>query len=296
MTKQTTHEIVTAHIVAAIEAGAPTFQMPWIRGAAAGAPVNVASRKAYRGINTLMLWGAGMQYTSSTWGTFKQWKDKGASVRKGEKGTPVVFFKKLDVTKENAQGEQEQRQLALIRHSFVFNADQVDGYEAPEAPEPRQDLTERLANVDRFCTNTGARIEHGGAAAFYRPSTDHIQMPPRELFTGTDTSTATESYYSTLLHELTHWTGNRHRLDRLELKSRKGYAFEELVAELGAAMLCQSLEITPEPRPDHAAYLASWLEALKNDDRAIFKAAAEAQKACDYLEALQAAHTNQEAA
>lgn len=299
--KVNAYEVVTAQIVEAIEAGALTFSMPWHRqGGASGLPFNAATGSTYKGINILRLWvGESAQgFSTNAWASYKQWQAKGCQVRKGEKGTPIVFFKPLEVSREK-DGETIKNTIPLIRLSTVFNADQVDGYVAPSTIEMPDDKTASLVAVDAFVSSTGADVRHGGGAAYYRPSSDHIQMPPRELFTGTNTSSATEAYYSTLLHELTHWTGARHRLDRLEFKNSfgsEGYAFEELVAELGAAFLCQSLGVTATPREDHAAYIQSWLKVLKSDSRAVFRAAALAQKAADYLHGLQDSKAINEAA
>ena len=154
---------------------------------------------------------------------------------------------------------------------------------------PVTDPVTRDGHAEAFISATGADIRHGGQCAFYRPATDHIQMPERELFTGTQTSSATEAYYGTLLHELTHWTGAKTRCAR-NLTGRFGsqaYAMEELVAELGSAFLSAELGITPVPRPDHAGYIASWLKVLKEDKRAIFTAASKAAQAADFLQQFQ---------
>lgn len=302
MTKPNAYEVITAQIVEAIEAGALTFTMPWnSKGRASGLPFNASTGNAYNGINILRLWvgESANGFSTNAWASYKQWQAKGCQVRKGEKGTPIVFFKPLEIERKGADGGPEKATIPLIRLSTVFNADQVEGYASPAALDTEEDKTARLRAADLFVGNAGADIRHGGDAAFYRPSADYIQMPNRSQFIGTDTSTATEAYYSTLLHELTHWTGNKRRLDRLEFKNSfgsEGYAFEELVAELGAAFLCQSLGVTVTPRQDHAAYIQSWLKVLKNDSRAIFKAAAQAQKAADYLHGLQAAKATQKAA
>ena len=302
MSKPNAYEVITAQIVEAIEAGALTFTMPWNnKGRASGLPFNASTGNAYNGINILRLWvgESANGFSTNAWASYKQWQAKGCQVRKGEKGTPIVFFKPLEIERKGADGDPEKATIPLIRLSTVFNADQVEGYASPAALDTEEDKTARLRAADLFVGNAGADIRHGGDAAFYRPSADYIQMPNRSQFVGTDTSTATESYYSTLLHELTHWTGNKRRLDRLEFKNSfgsEGYAFEELVAELGAAFLCQSLGVTVTPRQDHAAYIQSWLKVLKNDSRAIFKAAAQAQKAADYLHGLQAIKSTEKAA
>jgi antirestriction protein ArdC len=169
----------------------------------------------------------------------------------------------------------------------VFNADQIEGWRAPE--ERRLGLVGAIETAEQFVANTKAEIRHGGDRAFYRQKDDFIQVPDMDLFTGTPTSSPTESYYAVLLHELTHWTGHKRRLDR-DLTGRFGdesYAMEELVAELGAAFLCADLGISNGPRDDHAAYVANWLKVLKNDKKAIFTAASKAGQAADYLSRLE---------
>jgi antirestriction protein ArdC len=169
----------------------------------------------------------------------------------------------------------------------VFNVEQIDGlpdhFHAPA--EPRIDPVERIEHADRFFEATRAEIRHGGNMACYSVTTDQVRMPPFETFRDA------ESYYATLAHELAHWTRHPSRLDRDFGRKQwgdEGYAREELVAELGAAFLCADLDLAPEPRADHAGYIASWLEVLKNDKRAIFQAAAHAQRAADFLNGLQA--------
>jgi antirestriction protein ArdC len=152
----------------------------------------------------------------------------------------------------------------------------------------RQDDTQIIATVDNFIANTNAVIrEHGDGRAFYAPALDTITMPLRELFRATKTSTATECYYSTKLHELGHWTGHKSRLDRLEVSNKKGYAFEELVAEITAAMLCADLGVSVSLRADHLQYIKGWLEALDKDVKFIFSAGAKAQQAVEFLFSLQ---------
>lgn len=275
------HQHLTDRIVAAIEAGAGQWQMPWHRGSGGRAPVNISSGNAYRGVNVLALWVEAQVngYGSHLWGTFRQWADKGASVRKGQKASYVVFYKEIEV--EAGEGNEDERKSRLFaRATPVFNADQVEGLERA----PVVAVTE-LPDVDGFIASTKAAIVHGGHRAYYVPKLDEIHMPPRELFTGSATSSATEAYYSTLLHELTHWTGPAHRCAR-DLSGRFGteaYAMEELVAELGAAFLCAELGIAVEPRADHAQYLAHWLKVLKADKRAIFTAASKAGEAVAFL-------------
>lgn len=279
------HQHITNQIVAVIERGAGDFQLPWHNGGNILRSINVASKKPYRGINIVALWAASEQhgFTSSLWGTYRQWAEVGAQVRKGEKSSYVIFYKELEVATPTNGSEDEIETRLIARATPVFAAEQVEGYVLPAIPSSVP--VESIATADALVQATHAVIEHGGSRAFYRPSTDTIQLPLREDFIGTASSTAQEAYYSTLLHELTHWTSAPHRCNR-QLGKRFGdnaYAMEELIAELGAAFLCADLGITPEPRTDHAQYLASWLAILKADKRAIFTAASAASKATEYL-------------
>jgi antirestriction protein ArdC len=231
-------------------------------------------------------------FSNNHWATFKQWQEIGAQVNKGAKGTPIIFYKrtqydkKLDKPNELGQTEVVEQGFVL-KHSYVFNAAQVSGWVAPEV-KALPDLTERITAADDFVTKTRAVIVEEGERALYNFLSDRILIPPRNLFVGTETCNPTEAYYSTLLHELTHWTGAESRCNRDFGKKRekKDYAMEELIAELGAAFLCVELQITLEPRPDHAAYIDGWLKIMKEDVKAIFEAARKATQAVDYLNAL----------
>jgi antirestriction protein ArdC len=191
-------------------------------------------------------------------------------------------------TETGDNGVEIEREIPFLKGCTVFCAEQIDGlpehfYARPSPPLP---ASERIKGAERFAANSGANIRHGSNRVFYAIDADRVQLPPFESFTDP------ESYYATLLHELTHWTRHASRLNREFGRKRwgdAGYAAEELVAELGAAFLCADLAITPEPRADHASYIASWLDVLKNDKRAIFTAAAHAQRAADYLHGLQSA-------
>ncbi|WMS45327.1 zincin-like metallopeptidase domain-containing protein (plasmid) [Acuticoccus sp. MNP-M23] len=292
------HQHITDQIVTAIEAGADNWQMPWHRSAhAITRPQNIASGKGYRGINVLSLWvaAAANDYAHGMWGTYKQWQEHGAQVKKGEKSSVIVFYKELERAREDDPSETET--VLFARASRVFNAAQVEGFTV-EDEAPTEDRIEPVDAAEAFTAATGAMVNIGGERAFYRPAKDRIQMPDRERFTGTATSNPTEAWYGTLLHEICHWSGAAHRLDR-QLSTRFGddaYAAEELIAELGAAFLCADLGITSEPRPDHAAYLASWLKILKADKKAVFTAASAAGKAADYLTNLAAAQPQRQAA
>jgi antirestriction protein ArdC len=254
-------------------------------------PTNIASKKAYRGINIVALWAASEArgYSCGTWGTYKQWAEAGAQVRKGEKASFVVFYKEITVATDTDDSDSDDTGKRLFaRATPVFAAEQVDGY-APPTIEAPATVIAPIERAEIFVAKTGAAISYGGSRAFYRPSTDSIHLPPREAFIGTPTSTPAESLYSTILHEQVHYTSAEHRCNR-ELGKRFGddaYCMEELVAELGAAFLCADLGIAVEPRADHAQYLAEWLSVLKADKKAIFTAASKASQAVEFLTGLQ---------
>lgn len=287
MTKPTIHERVTETIIAAIEKGAGQFQMPWHQQAIG--LTNIASGKAYRGINVLTLWAVAMNrgYAGGKWGTFKQWKQREQFVCKGEKGAPIVFYKIIETT-DKETGEDKTQIFA--RGSTVFHSSQITGYEEDAPQAPPTDPIERIERAEGYAVATGAKIEHGGQIACYSPKLDLVRMPQIGLFHGTQTIPAVEAYYATLLHELVHYSGHESRCNRDQGQGRATYAFEELVAELGSAFLCAELGLSPAVREDHAAYIAEWLKCLKEDSRAIFRAASLATKAVDYLNALQPAH------
>lgn len=316
----------TAQIIAAIESGAGSWTMPWNRRRdPSGAysmpthvmPTNVTTGKAYKGVNVLALWAAATEadYPTSEWGTYKQWAEKGAQVRKGEKATFIVFWKFFDKAQKGSGGDATSAPDAtgdststsptsaksatmMARGYSVFNAAQVDGYISPVPvtpapadvpatpvasvdPSATSDPTPdpRLPSVDAFFASIGVDLRHGGDRACYSPLFDYVKMPEFADFH------STAAYYGTLAHEYTHWTGHSSRLDR-DLKGRFGdaqYAAEELIAELGAAFLCGHLDLYTEPRPDHAQYLSHWLSILKADKRAIFTAASKAQQAVDWM-------------
>lgn len=268
--------------------------MPWhTSGRDSFSPINAQSRKAYRGINTLCLWAAAQSkgYSSGEWATYQQWQDKGAQVQKGEKATTVVFWKFANSQSETDDDESRTGSHLLFTRGYsVFNAAQVSGY-TPKG-EPELPAMERIEAADAFFKAVGADVRHGGNRAYYTTSDDHIQMPEDRRFD------APLSYYSTLAHEHTHWTGAGSRLKR-EFGKRFGdmaYATEELVAELGAAFTLAHLGLSSEPREDHAQYIESWLKVLKGDKRAIFTAASKAQAAADFMAARQAKSSVEEAA
>ncbi len=275
------YEEVTNKIVKQLEKGVKPWSRSWDGGASFAMPQNATTGNAYNGINVLLLWGSAEEnaFDTQDWGSYLQWQQQKKQVKKGAKGSPIVFYKTLE-----KEEDDKVKTIPLIRHSFVFNACQLEGY----IPKEKEDkpLIERLENVDNYIMNTGAKIFHdGGNRAFYNRMSDDIHLPQREAFKDT------ESLYSVTLHELVHYTGAPHRLNRTKGKKfgDKDYAYEELVAELGAAFGCAKLEICNEPREDHAAYMENWLEVLKGDKRAIFLAASEASKAVEYMDQLQGA-------
>jgi antirestriction protein ArdC len=277
------HQTITDQIVAALEAGTDKASLPWHRtGAYSIMPKNAATKEPYNGINVLSLWATAeaRQYPTSLWATYRQWQSLDAQVRKGEKAALVVFYKQYEATPTD---EHDDGQRRVAKASWVFNVAQVDGFTVGE-PLPPLPPVERMERAERFLMATGAEIRIGGEMAYYRPSTDHIQMPDEHLFRA-DGFQRTSDWYSVLAHELGHWSGAETRLNR-DLKSRFGdeaYAMEELIAELTSAFLCAELGISVAPRPDHASYIANWLKVLKEDKRAVFTAAAKASEAAKYL-------------
>lgn len=290
-TRQDVHATITSKIISKMEQGKLPWFKPWNAEHAAGSisrPLRY-NGESYHGVNVLMLWLTAEErgYHCPLWITFNQAKELGGHVRKGEKGTTVVYanqFTKRET--DQATGEETEEKIPFLKSYTVFNALQVEGlpnhYYAMK--EQAKNLAERLADVELFVAKTKANIQHGGNRACYLPCADCVQMPAYENFKDR------EAYYGTLCHELTHWTGNANRLDRNLTKSRfgdDGYAIEELVAELGSAFLAADMGIASEPRMDHAAYLQNWIKVLKDDKKAIFTAAATAEKAVTFLHSLQ---------
>lgn len=298
--KQDVYKRITDHIVTALENGVRPWIKPWNADHAAGRitrPLR-GNGQPYQGINVIMLWSAAVErgYSAAIWMTFRQAQALGANVRKGEKGSLVVYADAITRKTENeATGEENEERIPFLKGYTVFNVEQVDGlpahFHAPAAP--RLDPVQRIEAAERFFATTGAAIGHGGNRAFYSPGEDRVQMPPFETFCDA------QSYYATLAHEVTHWTKHPARLDREFGRKRwgdEGYAMEELVAELGAAFLCADLDLTHEPREEHASYIDHWLKVMKQDARAIVSAASHAQKAADYLNGLQSSTASEEQA
>lgn len=279
---------ITEKIVSDLEAGVKPWMKPW-------SAVNTDGRitrplrhngQPYSGMNVLLLWSEQMSrgFSSAMWMTFKQALELGASVRKGESGATVVFASRFTKSQADGNGNEVDREIPFLKAYTVFNIEQIDGLpdHYHRSSEPVPDPVARIEAADRFFRDTGSVVRHGGNHAFYAPGPDLIQMPAFETFKDP------ASYYAVLGHEHVHWTAEKSRVGRdlsRYAKDRSDRAREELIAELGSCFLCADLGIAPElePRPDHASYLQSWLSVLASDKRAIFQAAAHAQRAVAYL-------------
>ncbi len=281
---------ITNLIVQELEKGVRPWLKPWNAEHAAGRITRPLRHNGqpYSGINVLTLWteATAQGFSCPIWMTYKQAQELGAQVRKGEKGSPVVFADRLHRKETDDNGDEISREIPFLKGYSVFNCEQIDGLPAhySTSAAPILDPVQRIERIEQFFAKTGADIRHGGDRAYYAIHNDHVQMPPFETFRDA------ESYYATLAHEMTHWTRHEKRLNREFGRKRwgdEGYAAEELVAELGSAFLSADLGLTPEPREDHASYIAHWLTVLKNDNRAIFTAAAHAERACGFLQGLQ---------
>lgn len=272
---------VTNRIIAAMESGTPPWVHPWQSSTGSMLPLNLSSGRHYRGINVLLLnmvqYSRG--YPLNRWMTYQQARALGAQVRKGESGTEVVFFKMHEFGADSAdQPESDRRVIPLIRSFTVFNAGQIDGL--PEALIPASKPVyewQACEAAEAILATSGADIHYGGSRAFYSPSEDHIQLPSRGDFS------SAADFSRVALHELTHWSGHPSRCDRplLGRQHIEAYAFEELVAELGSAFLTDYCGLAGALQ--HASYIESWLQALRNDKKLIFTAASQAQKAADFL-------------
>jgi antirestriction protein ArdC len=267
-------EEITNSLVDAIKTGTAPWTRPWRGGEA---PKNISGRE-YSGINTLILTVKGLELDGGLdprWMTYCQANERGMKIKKGAKGTHVTLWK--PITEAN---EQEEKIVAVVQRFFtVFHASQVEGI--TEYTPPTVNEIEAHETAEKIISASGAEIVYGGARAYYQPSTDSIHMPPKEDFI------SATGYYSTLLHELTHWTGHSTRLNRNISGGRysQTYAREELVAEIGSMFISCAAKIpqSDDVFQNHASYVDSWLECIKNDQNAIFKAAADANRAADYI-------------
>lgn len=277
------YQDITNAIIAQLESGVAPWVKPWSGGSSMCLPKRVTGEN-YKGINILLLWTAAHErgFSSAYWMTFKQAKELGAQVRKGEKSTTIVYANVFTRDEQDKDGNDIERTIPFLKTYAVFNADQIDGLpeQFNEESLPLTTTEQRIQSVDTYFAKVGADIREGGSKAFYAPSSDHIQIPVFAAF-----KTA-HDFATTLCHEAIHWTKKESRLNRdfgREKWGDAGYAREELVAEIGSAFLAADFGLEFEPLPDHAAYIATWLTVLKNDKRAIFQAASHAQKAVQYL-------------
>jgi antirestriction protein ArdC len=271
-------EELTKDIIAKLESGVMPWRKPWdaAKCASASSPMNPTTGRAYRGINALALAMSPHSFTSGDprWCSYKQADGRGWQVRKGEKGTIVFFYKKLNIKDE----DQEDRTIPLLRAYTVFHASQIDGIPEFVQPEATKPVIERITDVDMILQASGVRVEIGGDRAFYRQATDHIQMPPEQAFEDMP------AWAATVIHELAHASGAKHRLDR-DLTGRFGssaYSREELRAELASLFVGNALDL-PCDVPNHASYIESWVKVLKDDKREIFRAAADANRIAEWI-------------
>lgn len=276
------YSIITDRIVALLQQGVIPWQKPWQGGE--HAPRNLITGREYRGVNIFLLNAA--SYSSPCWLTFKQAQQLGGCIRRGEKACPVVFWKWLD-NEESSTGEKKR--VPFLRYYSVFNSAQCDGIEAHlPAPIDRRSTLDPIAAAEQIVQSMPQRpeIRHGLDRAFYSPVADFVGMPSVGQFR------RSEDYHSVLFHELTHATGHTSRLNRKGVGSSDGewssfgstpYAKEELIAEMGAAFLCGQAGIVERTLDNSAAYIASWLKRLKDEPRLVVQAAAQAQKAADFI-------------
>lgn len=281
------HTRITNQIIAQLESGVRPWVQPWKTGATVSRPLR-HDGTPYSGVNILLLWAEAVErgYLRPTWMTFRQALALGGHVRKGERGAMVVYANQIIREEADEAGEPVEQRIPFLKAYTVFNLDQIDGLPERYAPQPQPTINPevRIGAAEAFFRACEADIRHGGGSAFYAPGPDFVQMPAFESFQDA------QSYYATLGHEMIHWTRHSSRLDRDLGRQRhgdEGYAREELVAELGAAFLCADLGLAPEPREDHAAYIASWLQVLRDDRRFVVSAAAHAQRAVAWLHELQ---------
>ncbi len=290
------YQEVTDKIIAAIESGTAPWQKPWTELAELGLPMNGASERHYRGINTMLLFMASHEhgYNDNRWFTYKQASELGAQVRKAEKSTPVYFFKMLQASERDGNSakaspksgtpgkDDKPRQIPFLTEYRVFNAAQIDGLVAQEKPERNWTPIEA---VNEVVARLKPDIRYGGNRAFYAPGPgrDFIQMPHEGAFSGGSDSTGAADFAGTLLHEISHWTGSPSRLNRqFGVWGTDDYAREEIRVELASAMVSAQLGV-PTTIENHAAYIGSWVKRLKEDKFEIFRAARDAGKIADFL-------------
>lgn len=271
------HKIFADKMITMIENGQADGQWvaPWDKFAT-DLPINVASKKHYNGINIFLLWAAG--HASKYWATMKQWNAAGATIRKGERPTQIIFYTTFE-SKTETDSNGDPKVIPSMRYYKVWNANQVEGWNEPEQPQRTLNKDAVHKRCDDLINATGAHIQHGGSKACYIPNMDRILLPEFNSFHHAD------AYYQTAFHELAHWTGAKSRMDR-ELSTRFGshaYALEELLAEMSAGIMCATLGLETHTRADHAKYIKSWLEALKEQPQCLVAVASRASKVVDFL-------------
>jgi antirestriction protein ArdC len=274
------YDVVNSRIIDLLDQGTVPWRKPW--NAASSQPKNLVSQKEYQGINVFLL--GCQQYSSPYWLTFKQVQDKGGHVIKGSKSTPVIFWKWIDrKDADGADGKTASGKVPLLRYYSVFNIEQTEGIEAPTSPEMTNDH-EPLALPEQILKEMPHRpdIRFGGNRACYSPALDYVQLPHLSSFE------TPEEFYCCMYHELSHATGHASRVGRKGVMEPSyfgshEYSKEELVAEMSAAFLCGHSGIENVTIENSAAYIAGWLKALKNDKTLLVHAAAQAQKAADYI-------------
>ena len=286
MAKQTAYDVVTNTVLAQLEeVSLSDYTKPFFTNTSAGLQTNIVSGNAYKGINQIVLMMLST-FTDTRWATYKQWKSLNAQVRKGESGTKIIFFKMLDIEEDDGS----KKKIPFAKVYTVFNAEQVDG--APELDAtPVLNRVERVAEIDQWLENARVgmglpAVKYGQSGAYYNPALHYIGMPDFDSFVSIGDATATCTAYGTLFHEFGHATGHTSQLDR-DQSGRFGsadYGFEELVAELTATFACAAHGLEQTPRPDHAIYLKRWMQALRDDSKAIYRAAKLAQAAYEHLD------------
>lgn len=284
---------ITKLFIDALKTGAPPWRKPWSQSLSSpGFPVNAATERRYTGINITILWASAIAsgFEHDRWLTIRQVSNAGGQVRKGEKGTTAVLYKKIKIEHKAKDDEddvqsQSDRSYKIARAFTLFNVEQCTGLpkkiEVGLHPNSKKEqIWESHRSADDLVQLCGAKVRHTGSVATYLPASDIICMPPKSAFD------STAGYYSTLMHELTHWTGHKSRLNRPGIVESHpfnsvSYAFEELVAEIGSAFLCADYRIFGELR--HESYVLSWIKILENDPKAIFSSSAQAWKARNFL-------------
>jgi len=279
------YEIVTERIIELLEEGTVPWHKPW-KGGAGQAPMNMVSGKPYRGVNIFLL--ATQGYDSPYWLSFNQIKKKGGQVVKGEKSTLIIFWKFLEKSEKDENGEEKIRKVGMLRYYRVFNLEQTEGLKLPVTGQLELGDTDFDFQPIEICEgivkswDDCPKINHQQNRAYYRPSSDSINMPKHKRFD------SEEEYYSTLFHEMSHSTGHSSRLDRDSLTAlcpfgSTNYSKEELVAEMGAAMLCGMAGIENDTIDNSAAYIKGWLKKLNDNPKWVIQAAGKAQKSCDLI-------------